>query len=68
MIYIALYDIHGYIECRLQKEKKVNNITLEVVRDTHYEYFRSMEIFGFFLLFSSSRNGCAGYFFSLRIK
>ena len=45
MIYIALYDIHGYIECRLQKEKKVNNITLEVVRDTHYEYFRSMEFF-----------------------
>ena len=24
------YDIYGYIECRLQKEKKVNSITLEV--------------------------------------
>ena len=30
-------------------KKKVGYITLKVLRDTHYEYFRRMECFGFFV-------------------
>ena len=40
-IYIYIFNV-GF-------KKKISYITLEVIRDTHYEYFRCGECFGFFV-------------------
>ena len=50
------YDIYSSIGYRCinkmsasKRKKKVNYTTLKVLRDTHYEYFRCMECFWFFV-------------------
>ena len=50
------YDIFSSIGYRCiykmsasKVKKKVGYITLKVLRDTHYKYFRCMECFGFFV-------------------
>lgn len=50
------YDIFSSIGYRCiykmsasKVKKKVGYITLKVLRDTRYEYFRCMECFGFFV-------------------
>ena len=50
------YDIFSSIGYRCiykisasEVKKKVGYITLKVLRDTHHEYFRCMECFGFFV-------------------
>ena len=74
------YDIHCSIGYRCinkmsasKRKKKVNYTTLKVLRDTHYEYFRCMECFWFFvnILWRHvlvSRRKMRWNFFSLYIK